>query len=128
MTDSIEAAKTTASQFIRAFNDLDHGALARTLNFPHTRLAQGRFVTIETASEFVKLSQKSEKTLLAEGWHHTALRTIEPVHAGSNKVHLAMTIDRCQSDGTVYNAFDTFWIATLVDDHWGIQFRSSFLR
>ena len=24
--------------------------------------------------------------------------------------------------------FDTLWIATLDDGHWGIQFRSSFLR
>ncbi len=29
--------------------------------------------------------------------------------------------------GTVYNQFETFWIATCQDTHWGIQFRSSYL-
>ena len=41
---------------------------------------------------------------------------------------MALVMARRDKDGTVYNRFDTFWVATLEDGHWGIRFRSSFLR
>ena len=41
---------------------------------------------------------------------------------------MSLTIHRCHEDGSVYNTFDTLWIATCDDGHWGIQFRSSYLR
>ena len=56
------------------------------------------------------------------------LTSISVVHASNDKVHMSLAIDRCHEDGTVYNQFDTLWIATLQDEHWGIQFRSSYLR
>ena len=59
---------------------------------------------------------------------HVSLEGIEAIHAGTDKVHLALTVDRCRADGSVYNSFETFWVATLQDEHWGIAFRSSFLR
>jgi hypothetical protein len=40
---------------------------------------------------------------------------------------MALSIDRCHADDSVYNQFETLWIATEVDGHWGIQFRSSYL-
>ena len=52
----------------------------------------------------------------------------EAAIAAMHKVHLAITNERRHADGTVYKRFDTFWIATCVDGHWGIQFRSSYLR
>ncbi|MBT3533472.1 MAG: hypothetical protein HN478_06315, partial [Rhodospirillaceae bacterium] len=50
------------------------------------------------------------------------------IQSGPDKVHLRLEIDRCHEDDTVYNKFDTLWIATRQDGHWGIQFRSSYLR
>ena len=46
---------------------------------------------------------------------------------GEDKVQIALGIDRLDASGRVYRPFDTLWIATLVDGHWGIQFRSSYL-
>ena len=125
---SDEAAIQSARAFIEAFNDQDHERLASTLNYPHVRLANGRFMTVERAEDFVERSRNNRALLEAEGWDHTVLKAIEVVHNGPDKVHLALSIDRCHADGTVYNQFDTFWIATLQDGHWGIQFRSSYLR
>lgn len=125
----MESNGTTAVRaFIDAFNAQDHQALAASLNYPHVRLANGRFMEVASAAEYASLSGNLEPRLRAEGWDHTVIRTMSVVHSGENKEHIALTIDRCDATGRVYNSFDTLWIATLVDGHWGIQFRSSFLR
>ncbi len=128
MGDESSAALQTAQDFIDRFNAQDHAGLAATLNYPHTRLANGRFVTIADRADFAALSERNGTRLDAEGWHHTVLTSITVVHAGVDKVHMSLAIDRCHEDGTVYNQFDTLWIATMQDGHWGIQFRSSYLR
>ena len=53
---------------------------------------------------------------------------METVHEGQDKVHLAIKNHRINNSGDAYNSFDTLWIVTLAEDHWGIQFRSSYLR
>ena len=114
--------------FIDTFNAQDHERHAKTLNYPHMRLANGRFTRIENANVFIARSKRGESMLEQEGWHHTTVASLEVVHSGNDKVHIALRNDRCHADGSVYHSFDTFWIATLVEGHWGIQFRSSFLH
>ena len=115
-----------AEAFARAFNEHDYEGQARALNYPHIRLANGRFATIESAEAYLAGASRGESRMQEAGWHHTVVASLEVVHAGDDKVHLALRNDRCRADGSVYQSFDTFWIATLVDGHWGIQFRSSF--
>ena len=126
---SAAAAIAAARAFFDAFNAQDHERLANTLNYPHIRHARG-FARTESAGEFAQRSRQGQTRLAEEGWHHSEIERIEAVQGGSDgaKVHLAMTVARCRADGTVYNRFDTLWIATLQDGHWGIQFRSSYLR
>ena len=125
---SSDQAKSVASAFIEAFNNQDHHELARTLNYSHIRLALGRFYTISSKEDFINLSQNSEEALRKEGWDHTVVESMETVHEGDDKVHLAIKNHRIDESGEIYNSFDTLWIVTLDDDHWGIQFRSSYLR
>ena len=129
MSKAGEAAATqVARDFIAMFNAQDHRGLAQTLNYPHVRFANGRFVTVDSGEDFSVRSERGAPVLNDEGWHHTVLRSIAVVHSGDDKVHLALQVDRCHEDGSVYNQFDTLWIATCQDGHWGIQFRSSYLR
>jgi hypothetical protein len=123
-----EAAVDAARAFIDAFNAQDYEWLATTLNFPHVRLALGKFVTTPSAEKFAAAGERVSAALKKEGWHHTVLRNISVIHSGPDKVHMKLDIDRCHADGSVYNQFDTLWIATLCDGHWGIAFRSSYLR
>ena len=125
---SSDQAKSVASAFIEAFNNQDHHELARTLNYSHIRLALGSFYTISSKEDFINLSQNSEEALRKEGWDHTVVESMETVHEGDDKVHLAIKNHRIDESGEIYNSFDTLWIVTLDDDHWGIQFRSSYLR
>ena len=126
--DQVAEAMKALDDFMATFNSRDMDAWAKTLNYPHVRLANGRFTTTESRADFVRRGRQVEHLLEAEGWHHTLLTSIEAVHIGDDKVHLALRIDRCHADGRVYNSFDTLWVATLQDGHWGIQFRSSYLR
>ncbi|NKB96927.1 MAG: hypothetical protein GKR90_00285 [Pseudomonadales bacterium] len=123
-----EIAKNCARAFITAFNAQDHEALADTLNYPHLRLANGRFAQVETREDFVAISKSVEPKLREEGWHHTTVESMDVVHEGDDKVHLAIRNHRCRNDDSIYNTFDTLWIVTKENDHWGIQFRSSYLR
>ena len=126
--ESEKAAIAAVHAFIESFNAQDHERHAQTLNYPHIRLANGRYTRIESAEDFVGLSRRGESRLAEDGWHHTTVASLEVVHSGNDKVHIALRNDRCHADGSVYHSFDTFWIATLVEGHWGIQFRSSFLH
>ena len=127
-SEAEKAAIDAANAFMDAFNAQDHEALAATLNYPHVRLATGRFMTVDSHDDFVKMARGNRKHLEAEGWHHTVNTHLSVVHSGEDKVHLSLAHDRCHEDGTCYLTFDTLWIATLQDGHWGIQFRSSYLR
>ena len=121
-------AREAVRFFIETFNAQDHTQHAKALNYPHIRLANGRFARLDSEEQFAEISAANETRLRGEGWDHTVVRSLEIVHEGEDKVHIAITNDRCQEDGTVYKSFETFWIATEVDGHWGIQFRSSYLR
>ena len=125
--DEADSGRQAVYAFIDAFNQQDHPALAASLNYPHIRLARGQFRTVESASEFAATSEKLETHLRAEGWAYTVVRELDVLHAAPDKVHMTLTIDRCSVDNSVYNTFNTLWIATLQDEHWGIQFRSSYL-
>ena len=127
-TAMLDVAIEVSKGFIAAFNAQDHEALADTLNYPHIRLANGRFATIESREAFIERSKAGKAYLVEERWDHTVLESIDAVHVGDDKVHLALTNSRCHADGTIYRRFDTLWIVTLADGHWGIQFRSSYLR
>ena len=128
MSDATEAAIATTRAFIDAFNAQDHERLADTLNYPHIRLANGVFRTIASREDFIEGSRRNRAGLDSEGWDHTVVASLVVVHEGEQKVHLAITNHRCRADDSVYNAFDTLWIVTHQDGHWGVQFRSSYLR
>ena len=126
--ESAKRGVEVAEAFVRTFNAHDHKGQAEAMNYPHIRLANGKYATIQNAEAYIAGARRGEARMHEEGWHHTVVASLEVVHAGKDKVHLALRNDRCRADGSVYLSFDTFWIATLVDGHWGIQFRSSFLH
>lgn len=123
----VAAALETAEAFVTAFSARDYETLAATLNYPHVRLAEGRFATIDSPEAFVERCKKVDSRLVAENFGYSRLRELEAIQAGPDKVHLRIINDRHHPDGTVYMTFDTLWIATNQDGNWGIQFRSSYL-
>ena len=62
---------------------------------------------------------------LAE-WDHSAWERREVIHAGPDKVHIDTRFTRYRKDGTVIGGFDSVYVGTLQDGHWGVKIRASF--
>jgi hypothetical protein len=124
MTDRPEdVALAVATEYVDAFTARDLERSRAVLNYPSVRLASGRLHTWERPEDYVvPWDQLADH----EGWHHSTLDEVTVIQAGADKVHLAATFSRYREDGTCYASHQALWVVTLVDGHWGIQFRSSY--
>jgi hypothetical protein len=66
-----------------------------------------------------------DKGALAE-WDHSAWERREVIHAGPDKVHFDTRFTRYRADGSVIGGFDSIYIMTKEDGHWGVKARSSY--
>ena len=128
MSDSIVQAKASLQRWFIAFNAGDVEGMIADTHFPHRRLTGDNQVQgWETADDFRGNSETNLAARKAQGWGYNVTNSIEAVQSGTDKVHLVFDQTRCRPDGTEYHSFPTLWIFTRIDDHWGVQFRSSFL-
>ena len=129
MSDSAAQAIASFERWNAAFNARDMDAMVAEMHFPHRRQSgTNEFQVWETADDFRESGgEKTTAALKAEGWDHTATTSIEAVHSGPDKVHLAIHQSRRRADGSEYNGFLTLWIFTEIDGRWGVQFRSSYV-
>ena len=127
MSDPAKEAVEAFERWAQAFNDRDADAMIAEMHFPHMRLSGTTFQTCVTSEDFRNPQDDMTEALKAEGWARTVSKSITPVQAGEEKVHLVIRQSRQHEDGTEYNGFDTLWVFTKIDGRWGVQFRSSFL-
>lgn len=127
MTDSAMEVVEAFKRWAAAFNERDSDAMVAEMHFPHMRLSGSTFQSWPSVHDFADVQGDMTEQLRAEGWHKTVTKSIDPVQAGPEKVHLVIRQSRQFADGTEYNGFDTLWIFTKFDGRWGVQFRSSFL-
>ena len=120
-----QAGLRTLDAFMAAFNARDVEAWIATLNFPHVRFASGKVAVFEDAAAF-RNSFEFETFARATGWQRSEWTERKRVHAGPDKVHLAVVFTRFRADGSVLARFDSLYVVTLVDGHWGVQARSSY--
>jgi hypothetical protein len=59
-------------------------------------------------------------------WDHSAWDRREVIHAGPDKVHIDTRFTRYRKDGSVIGGFDSIYVVTRQDGHWGVKIRSSF--
>jgi len=125
MTDS--ASETAALQclddFMAAWNSRDLPAFAATFNYPSVRIASGRIRIIESAASH--LPDLFDR-MAATGWHHSAWLKRDIIHSGPDKVHINTRFGRYREDGSTIGEYDSIYIVSKQDNHWGIQGRSSF--
>jgi hypothetical protein len=120
--DAIAAAQTCLDAFMAAFNARDLPAFEKTFNFPSVRLASNTLVIIEPGYHKPEMF---ERGALAD-WHHSAWERRNVIHAGSEKVHIDTRFTRYRADGSVIGSFDSIYVVTRENGHWGIKARSSF--
>lgn len=123
------SAETMALQsldgFMAAFNARDPEAWAGTLNYPHVRIAGSKVRVWETKEDYaayMDFSAFSKQT----GWHHSVWDSKRVVQAGEKKVHIAVEFTRFNADDEKIASYESFYVVTNQDGHWGTQARSSF--
>jgi|TARA_B110000090_G_scaffold195989_1_gene232550 hypothetical protein len=124
--NSEQIGKEVIINYINAFNNRDYIAMADLFNFPHIRFANEK-VGVISREEYLKSQNKVSELLHEEGWDHTQIKKIETIQNGPSKSHYKIHFIRYDKNNKIIHDFTTLWIVTKLDDHWGIQFRSSFL-
>ena len=120
---AIAAANRCLDDFMAAFNARDLAAWEAAFNFPSVRLASSQLVIIDKPGwhppdTFTRGALKE--------WHHSAWEKREVLHAGADKVHFDTRFVRYRADGTVIGHFDSIYVVTNENGHWGVKIRSSF--
>ena len=119
---SIAAALKLLDEFMTAFNARNVEAFEATFNFPSIRLASGKLVTLNKGD---MTADRFTTGALAE-WDHSAWERRAVIHAGADKVHIDTRFTRYRKDGSVIGGFDSVYVITKENGHWGVKIRSSF--
>lgn len=119
---SIDAAMKCLDDFMAAFNARDVEAFEATFNFPSIRLASGKLVTLNKGD---MKPERFTQGALAE-WDHSAWEHRKIIHAGEEKVHIDTRFTRYRKDGSIIGGFDSVYVVTRENGHWGVKIRSSF--
>jgi len=120
--EAIAAALRVLDRHVAALNSGDAAALARTLHFPHYRLAGGRMQIWERLDNYLE----DFHARAGNEWHHSAWDFRNPISSGSDKVHLDVQFCRYRADGSVLGRYRSIWVVSFLDQRWAAQLRSSF--
>ena len=120
--EAIRAAQGVLDAFMTAFNARDIPAFEATFNFPSVRLASQGLVILKAGD---MTAERFTTGALAD-WDHSAWDRREIIHAGPDKVHIDTRFTRYRKDGSVLGGFDSIYVVTRQDGHWGVKIRSSF--
>lgn len=118
----IAAAQGVLDEFMAGFNARDVARWDATFNFPSVRLASGTLVILQAGDHKPGMFDKGA---LAD-WDHSAWERREVIHAGADKVHIDTRFSRYRKDGSVIGGFDSIYVITREDGHWGVKARSSY--
>tara|TARA_B110000858_G_C17810077_1_gene480678 strand:- start:14332 stop:14826 length:495 start_codon:yes stop_codon:yes gene_type:complete len=123
---AIAGAMGAMDEFMLAFNARDPEAWAASLNYPQVRLAGGTVTIWDSAEEYAQYAQtRALVTIPKTGWDHSHWLTRDVVLVSAEKVHIATVFQRYNSDNEILATYETLYIVTKVDGHWGTQIRSS---
>jgi hypothetical protein len=123
MSDPLAAAIAVMDDYIGGLNRSDEAAVNAACNFPHVRIAGGKVVVWQNRGDY-KLADFVARA--GDGWARSQWDERTPIHVGKDKAHLKVVFSRYRADNSMINRFETIYIVTLQDGHWGIQARSSF--
>lgn len=123
--ESIAGAMAAMDEFIVSFNARDPEAWAASLNYPHVRFASGTVTVWDSAEEFEFAQTDSFERLRRAGWDHSHWLTRDVILVSSEKVHISTIFQRFNSDNQPISTYQSLYIVTKVDGHWGTQARSS---
>jgi hypothetical protein len=123
MSEPLQSALGTLDAYMAGINAGNEAAVNAACNFPHVRLAGGKVVVWQKNGDY-KLADFLARA--GDGWARSQWDERTPIHVGRDKVHLKVVFSRYRADNSLIGRFETIYIVTLQNGHWGIQARSSF--
>ena len=111
--------------FMRTFNGRDVPNFARTLIYPHVRVASGGVTVFPDRQSFINATDL-EAFAKRFNWSHSRWDSIATVQADAEKVHFAVQFTRFNPEGEAYVSFNSLYILQRTESGWGIRARSSF--
>src|SRR5215218_6377339 len=120
--EAIRAAQKVLDDFMTAFNARDIPAFEATFNFPSVRFASNQLVILKAGD----MTPDRFTTGALADWDHSAWERREVIHAGPDKVHIDTRFTRYRKDGSVIGGFDSIYVVSNQDGHWGVKIRSSY--
>ncbi len=124
--DAEKMALQAMDEFLSGFNAKDPKAWAASLNYPHVRFASDSVTVWENAEDFAKTAGNSFTRLQAAGWDHSVWDSRDAIQVTENKVHIVVQFSRFTKEDKRFATFQSLYIVTKKDGHWGTQARSSF--
>ena len=122
-TRAIDNAMSALDMFMEAFNSRDMKAWAATLNYPHVRFASEAVSVWANAEEFERGATFDR--LPRTGWDHSSWLARDVSLVSPGKVHVNTVFQRFNDKNEPIGTYESLYIVTLVDGHWGTQARSS---
>lgn len=107
-------------RYLAAFNARDEEAMTAALHFPHVRVGVGRATVWESAADYM---EGFDFDAFAErlGWVRSEADSMEAVQIGARGVNVAVEITRYGAGGVRIHSFDTVYLVTEENGHWGIR-------
>jgi hypothetical protein len=116
------AARVALDQFVQAWNGHEIELVARTIHYPHVRIADQQVEMWNTADEFIAGTEAGRQRT----WSQLRIDQVRPVQVSANGVNLVLSFSRLARDGSVMSKDEGLFLVTLRDGAWKIQARSTF--
>lgn len=111
-------------QFLDAFNARDPEAWAKTLKFPHVRLAGGQVQVWNTPEDYARSNDLEQ--FAKTGWRYSKWDWRQLVQQGEGKLHFILQFTRYGEGGKKIASYESLYILTKSEGSWGVQARSSY--
>ena len=120
---AIENAMQVLDSFMTSFNARNMEEWSETLNYPHVRFAGSEVTLWNTKEEYSSID--IFERLSSTGWHHSAWLSRKVILVSKNKVHISTIFERYDENNNPLKQYQSLYIVTNKDGHWGVQARSS---
>jgi len=121
--NAIDEAMLVLDSFMHNFNLRDMKTWSETLNYPHVRFAGSEVTVWDTKEEYSAIDIFDG--LASTGWHHSAWLSRKVTLVSENKVHISTIFQRYDENNNPLKQYQSLYIVTNKDGHWGVQARSS---
>ena len=127
MSDPLTAAMAVLDDYMAALNRGDEAGRQRGLQFP--ACAAGRRQGRRLAEPRRLQARRISVARAGDGWDRSKWDERTPIHVGDGQGASEGEVQPlAAADGSLIGRFETIYIVTHQDGHWGIQARSSFRR